>query len=90
VLLNNIPHLDLHGLDRVSANILVNDFINDNLLMKNEYVVIIHGIGSGVLKKSVHELLKHNRYVLEYKIDPFNIGQTIVKLRSEDNVYRRI
>ena len=42
-LYSNLPSLDLHGLDRDYARILINDFIRDNHKMKNYKVIIIHG-----------------------------------------------
>ena len=48
--------------------------------MKNNVIVIIHGIGSHIVKTSVHEALKRNKYVLEYKLYNYNVGCTIVSL----------
>ena len=81
-LYSNLPSLDLHGIDRDYARILINDFIRDNYIMKNEQVIIVHGNGTGIIKKTTQETLKHNKYVQEYKIDNFNAGMTIVKLRK--------
>ena len=63
---SNIPTLDLHGETRESSRVLVNEFINDNCLLKNKTIVIIHGIGSGILKKEVHLTLKNNKKVKNY------------------------
>ena len=80
-LFSNCPTLDLHGESSDYARFAINDFINDNYKLKNEYVVIIHGKGSGILKKATQEVLRENKLVEEYKIDNFNDGQTIVKIR---------
>ena len=80
MLYSNIPTLDLHGFDRDYARIQINDFIIDNYKMKNKKVIIIHGNGSGILKKTTQETLGRNKYVDNYKIDNFNDGQTIVNL----------
>ena len=79
---NSLPVLDLHGENREISRILVNEFINDNLKLKNDKVVIIHGIGSGVIRKEVLETLKKNKNVLNYKTDFMNPGCTIVELKS--------
>ena len=42
-LYSNLPTLDLHGMDRDYARILINDFIRDNYNIKNDKVVIVHG-----------------------------------------------
>lgn len=81
-LYSNLPSLDLHGLDRDYARILINDFIRDNHKMKNYKVIIIHGNGTGVIKKTTQETLKVNKLVEEYKIDNFNTGMTVVNLRK--------
>lgn len=79
-LYNNLPTLDLHGETRDIAKILVKDFINDNYKLKNKHIIIIHGIGTGVVKKSIYEVLKIDKYVKKYKQDNFNPGATIVEL----------
>ena len=81
IFINTYPKIDLHGYDRDSARMAVNDFILENVILKNEKIVIIHGIGSGIVKKSVHDTLKINKNVVEYKTDNINSGCTIVSLR---------
>lgn len=81
-LYNNLPSLDLHGLDRDYARILINEFISDNYKMKNYKIIIVHGNGTGVIKKTTQETLRVNRLVEEYKIDNFNTGMTVVNLRK--------
>ena len=78
--IDNLPTLDLHGFDRETARVTINDFINDNKKLKNNFIVIIHGIGSGVLKNVTQDTLKKNKYIIEYKIYPFNIGCTIAHI----------
>ena len=80
MLYSNLPCLDLHGEDRESARILVNDFIRDSYKMGKFKVIIVHGIGTGIVKKSVHNTLKSNKLVTSYKIDNFNIGCTMVDI----------
>ena len=80
-MINNYPSIDLHGEYKESALILVKEFINDNIILKNEFIVIIHGIGTDILRKSIHEYLKKDKNVLSYKQDFFNMGSTIVKLK---------
>lgn len=77
---SNLPTLDLHGEIYDIARVLINDFISDNIKEKNKVIVIIHGKGSGKIKKITHEVLRENRSVLEYKTSYFNDGMTLVKL----------
>lgn len=81
-LYRNLPTIDLHGTDRDYARILINEFISDNYKIKNKKVVIIHGNGSGIIKKVTQETLKKNKLVDEYKIDNFNSGMTIVTIKK--------
>ena len=81
-LYSNLPSLDLHGLDRDYARILINDFILDNYKRKNRKVIIVHGIGTGIIRKTTMETLKNNKYVETYKLDNFNSGTTIVELKN--------
>lgn len=81
IFIENLPSIDLHGLDSDTARVKTLEFINDNLKMKNEIICIIHGIGSGTIKKEVHNTLKRNKDVLDYKLFYNNVGSTIVKLK---------
>lgn len=81
LLINTYPSVDLHGFDRDTARMTVNDFVSENVFLKNEMIVIVHGIGTGIVKKEVHEALRVNKNVLEYKTDNFNSGCTVVRLK---------
>lgn len=83
MLYNNLPSLDLHGTDRDYARIMINDFIADNYKIKNDKVVIIHGIGTGIIRKTTQATLKANKFVDTFKIDNFNAGQTIVTIKKK-------
>ena len=76
-LYDHLPTLDLHGIDRDYARILINDFIRDHYK-----IVIFHGNGTGIIKKVTQETLRKNKYVDEYKINNFNVGMTVVKLKK--------
>ena len=74
------PTIDLHGETADISAVLVKEFIDDNVKLKNTTVVIIHGKGNGIVRKSVENYLKYDKRVLEYKLDNFNDGVTVVKL----------
>jgi len=80
VFTSNLPSLDIHGYDRETARVAINDFIRDNIKLKNSTFLIIHGRGSGILKTATHETLKKNKNVKEFQIDFFNEGCTIVRI----------
>ncbi len=75
------PTLNVHGETRDTVVFILNDFINDNVKLRNEYIGVIHGYSSTILKNKVHEVLKHHKNVDSFKVDPFNPGLTIIKLK---------
>ena len=84
IFLKNLPSLDLHGYDRETSRVATNDFINDNIILKNNKILIIHGKGTGLVKKSVHETLSHRKEVIKYHTDNLNDGCTIAYLNIDN------
>lgn len=78
---DSLPKLDLHGFDRDSARVAIDDFILDNVKMKNEFLCIVHGIGSGIIRDMTIKTLSKNKNVLDFKSDYTNRGCMIVKIR---------
>ncbi|MEG1704992.1 MAG: Smr/MutS family protein [Clostridia bacterium] len=59
-------------------------FIDDCISNEVKIVRIIHGKNGGVLRKAVHEYLRHNKYVESYKLGGYFEGQfgvTIANLK---------
>ncbi len=81
IFIDSLPTLDLHGYDRATANVKTLEFIKDNIVLKNDIICIIHGIGSGALKQEIHSSLRKNNNVLDFKLFYNNNGCTIVKLK---------
>ena len=81
IFLDILPSIDLHGYDRESARVALNDYILENKLLNNKELLIIHGIGEGIIKDIVHYELSKNKDIIEYKLANSNIGCTIVKLK---------
>ena len=50
IFLKKLPFIDLHGYDIETARVATNDFINDNIILKNKKILIIHGKGKGLVK----------------------------------------
>ena len=82
-MISNLKSLDLHGEPSDIARVLVNDFINECYKSGLDKCVIIHGIGTGVIKKVVQTELKKNKLVSNYYINFFNVGTTIVELHEK-------
>ncbi|MDD2434986.1 MAG: Smr/MutS family protein [Bacilli bacterium] len=81
VFLNSYPKLDLHGYDRDSARLAIIDFIRDNKIQKNEILVIVHGRGSGILKKMTTQTVKNHKDVIDYKSFYYNDGCTVIQIK---------
>lgn len=81
IFLSRYPSIDLHGEIGDIAKVRVKDFIEENVILGNDTIIVIHGIGESIVKNSVYEMLKVNRDVISYNTDVFNRGCTIVKLR---------
>lgn len=76
----NLDYIDLHGYDMDSARVATEDFIKESLVLGRKRILIIHGIGEGLVKKSVHDVLRKNKYVKSFWIDNNNTGVTIIEL----------
>lgn len=76
----SLPKLDLHGESRDIARVLVEEFLDYNYALGELELVIIHGIGEGILKKEVHKVLRNSKKVVEFGLDMFNPGCTLVRL----------
>lgn len=77
------PTKDIHGETTDTCVFVINDFINDNIKLGKENIIIIHGKGTGALKHKTHEILSKNKNVTKYYIDPFNEGCTIIELHID-------
>ena len=80
---NNIPTLDLHGETSKIGLVMVKEFIEDNYKLKRKEIIIMHGLGLGIMKEMVHKELKTNKLVKDFKVNPDNIGTTIVHLKVD-------
>lgn len=76
-----LPKVDLHGLDRDSARVAIQDFIRDSIKQKHAFILIVHGIGSGILYRATLDALKKDKNVQDFKLLNGNIGCTIVQIK---------
>ena len=72
--------LDLRGMASDEAVMEVERFIDNALLSGIETVRIIHGKGTGVLRKAVHDELKRNKSVRTYRLGVFGEGESGVTI----------
>ncbi len=81
IFIDSLPKLDLHGYDRDSARVAINDFIKDNQKMGNEVVLIVHGIGTGIIRETCVLTLNHNKNVVDFKSAYGNRGCMLVQIK---------
>ena len=77
--------LDLRGQRYEEASVLLDKFIDDAIYANLTYISIIHGFGTGVIRKLVHDTLKTNKAVESYRYGGANEGGqgvTIVTLKK--------
>lgn len=85
MLFKSLPTLDLHGETVASSKVLIDAFLKEHYQNHQQLVKIVHGIGTGVLKKNIPLILKKHSLVLKYQTDFFNAGVIIVELKARNN-----
>ncbi|MCI8445273.1 MAG: Smr/MutS family protein [Bacilli bacterium] len=83
IFIDRFPKLDLHGYDRETARVAIQDFIRDQRTLKQPIIVIIHGIGYGILRSTTNEVLRSHKMVIDYKSFYYNHGCTIVQIKID-------
>lgn len=78
--------LDLHTFKPDDLGSLIPDYIEECQKRDIYEIRIIHGKGTGNLRRSVHALLKRNPHVKNYSLagDRSGWGATVVNLKKED------
>lgn len=84
IFIDSLPRLDLHGFDRESARVAINDFIRDNKAMGNEVVLIIHGVGLGIIREACIQTLNRNKDVIEFKSAYGNRGCMLAQINLKN------
>lgn len=76
--------LDLHTFRPDELGSLIPEYIDACIAKKIHHVRIIHGKGTGNLRRSVHALLERNEHVESYQLagDRSGWGATLVVLRD--------
>ena len=69
------PEVDLRGMDAIEAICVLDRYLDEAMRSNLKQVRIIHGKGTGVLRKAVHEDLKRNKHVKKYRLGVYGEGE---------------
>ena len=69
------PELDLRGMDALEAGAVLTIFLDNAYMANLTQVRIIHGKGTGVLRKTVQDELKKNKHVKKYRLGVYGEGE---------------
>lgn len=76
--------LDIRGMESIEAEGVVENFLSAAVMGRLETVTIIHGKGTGVLRKAVHEILRRNKAVKSFRLGVYGEGEagvTVVTMK---------
>ena len=76
--------LDIRGYETLEAESVVDNYIDSAVMAKLGSITIIHGKGTGALRKAVHEILRRNKAVKSFRLGRYGEGEagvTIVELK---------
>ena len=76
--------LDIRGYETLEAESVVENYLDAAVMAKLETVTIIHGKGTGALRKAVHEILRSSKAVKSFRLGRYGEGEagvTVVELK---------
>ena len=76
--------LDIRGLETLEAESVLDNYIDAAVMAHLETVTIIHGKGTGALRKAVHASLRRNKAVKSFRLGNYGEGEsgvTVVELK---------
>ena len=76
--------LDIRGMETLEAESVLDNYIDAAVMAHLETVTIIHGKGTGALRKAVHANLRRNKAVKSFRLGNYGEGEsgvTVVELK---------
>ena len=67
--------VDLRGMDAVEAICVLDNYLDSAMRANLGTVRIIHGKGTGILRKAVQDALKKNKFVKKYRLGVYGEGE---------------
>lgn len=77
------PDINVLGMTVAEAVMVIDRYLDDAMLAHLHKVTIIHGKGTGALRKGIHEYLKKQSFVKSFRMGEYGEGEagvTIVEL----------
>ncbi|WP_300755656.1 endonuclease MutS2 [uncultured Oscillibacter sp.] len=68
--------LDIRGMETLEAESVVEGFLSAAVMGKLETVTIIHGKGTGALRKAVHDILRRSKAVKSFRLGVYGEGES--------------
>ena len=68
--------LDIRGMETLEAESVVENFISAAVMGHLDTVTIIHGKGTGALRKAVHDILRRNKAVKSFRLGVYGEGES--------------
>jgi len=78
------PEIDLRGMDSMEAIYNTDKYLDEAYVAGLKEVILIHGKGTGVLRKSINDMLKRHPQVKRYRLGEYGeggTGVTVVELK---------
>ena len=76
--------LDIRGMETLEAESVVENFLSAAVMGRLDTVTIIHGKGTGALRKAVHDILRRSKAVKNFRLGVYGEGEsgvTVVTLK---------
>ena len=76
--------LDIRGMETLEAESVVETFLSAAVMGHLDTVTIIHGKGTGALRKAVHDILRRNKSVKTFRLGMYGEGEngvTVVTMK---------
>ena len=76
--------LDIRGMETLEAESVVENFLSAAVMGRLDTVTIIHGKGTGALRKAVHDILRRSKVVKSFRLGVYGEGEsgvTVVTLK---------
>ena len=76
--------LDIRGMETLESESVLDNYIDAAVMAHLETVTIIHGKGTGALRKAVHGSLRRNKAVKSFRLGNYGEGEsgvTVVELK---------